>query len=381
MATRTTRRSRELRRWATVGVLLASLGAAFVATLPNMRGALGRADASLLHDATARRQMTKALVTTPLTETLARYQREASWLLLRDLGADVKQGEDGWLFLDEELRVHPDRTANARDRAATVSEIFRALAARHIALLVVVVPDKSRIERAHLGGLRRPPALDSRVRDWAALLDASGVPVLDLSPTLEASTSPPFLKTDTHWTEHGSRLAADAVAERLRRMRAIEGEPVPSVIASRKAVTTWGDLVHLAGIDGLPASLKPAPDTDWQSTVETRNESTDLFGATALPATVLIGTSFSRRGNFHAFLQLASQALVADFAMDGGDFSGAAQRYFSGPAFAENPPRAIVWEVPERALESPIDESERQWMHRPLGAGEPSSKQQDRTVR
>ncbi|WP_422086735.1 alginate O-acetyltransferase AlgX-related protein [Variovorax sp.] len=367
MATaRTNRRLRGLLRWTTAGVLIASLGAAFVAALPNMPGALARADASLLDDAAARRTLTKTLVTTPLTETLARYQREASWLLLGDLGAEVHRGEGDWLFLDEELRVHAGRVANARDRAATIADISRTLAARRIALLVVVVPDKSRIESAHLSRLRRPPELEGRVREWTAMLDAANVPVLDLAPVLAGAAPPPFLKTDTHWTEHGSQLAAQAVAERLRRMQVLDAAPVPSVVASRKAVTEWGDLVHLAGIDGLPPSLKPAPDTDWQSTVETRSESTDLFGNTALPSIVLIGSSFSRRANFRPFLQLAGQSLVADFAMDGGDFSGAARRYFSGPAFADNPPRAVVWEVPERALESPIAEPEREWMRRPL---------------
>jgi alginate O-acetyltransferase complex protein AlgJ len=367
MATaRSSRRLRGLLRWTTAGVLLASLGAAFIATLPNMPGALAGADASLLDDATARRALTKALVTTPLTETLARRQREASWLLLGDLGAEVHRGDDGWLFLDDELRVHPGRAANARDRAAAVAQISRALAARRIALLVAVVPDKTRIETAHLGRLRRAPELEARVREWTAMLDAAKVPVLDLSRTLAGTSPTPFLKTDTHWTEHGSQLAAQAVADRLRRMQVLDATPVPSVVASRKPVTERGDLVHLAGIDSLPPSLKPAPDTDWQSTVETRNESTDLFGNTALPSVVLIGSSLSHRANFLPFLQLASQSLVADFAMNGGDFSGAARRYFAGPAFADNPPRVIVWEVPERALESPIGQAERQWMRQPI---------------
>jgi len=367
MATaRTNRRLRGMLRWMTAGVLVASLGAAFVASLPNMPGALAHAGASLLDDAAARRALTKTLVTTPLTDTLARYQREASWLLLGDLGAEVHRGEGDWLFLDEELRVHPGRVANARDRAATVTDIARALAARRIALLVVVVPDKSRIESQHLGRLRRPPELEGRVREWTAMLDAANVPVLDLAPVLAGASPAPFLKTDTHWTEYGGQLAAQAVAERLRRMQVLDATPVPSVVASRKTVTEWGDLVRLAGIDGLPPSLKPAPDTGWQSTVETRSESTDLFGNTALPSIVLIGSSFSRRANFLPFLQLAAQSLVADFAMDGGDFSGAARRYFPGPAFADNPPRAIVWEVPERALESPIAEAERQWMRQPF---------------
>ncbi|WP_371083850.1 cell division protein FtsQ [Variovorax sp. RCC_210] len=352
--------------WAVTTVLLAAIGTAFIATWPNLGAVRSHVDTSLLHDAAARRALTKELVTTPFTEALARWQRQASWLLLRDLGPEVKRGEENWLFLDEELQLHRDRAAHATARAEAVSAIARALADRHIALLVVVVPDKSRIEAAHLGTLRRPPQLDARVRDWTAKLGAANVATLDLSPALAGASPSPFLHTDTHWNERGSWLAAHAVAQRLQEMHALQGEPVPSVVVSKQVREVHGDLLHLAGIDGLPASLQPAPDTDAQSVVETRNDSTDLFGTTAVPSTVLIGTSFSRRSNFVSFLQLASRALVADFAMDGGDFSGAARRYFGGEDFVKTPPRTIVWEVPERAIEAPIGETEAQWLRQPL---------------
>lgn len=367
--TRRLLRLRSLRdglRWAGTAVLLAAIGSAFVATWPNLGAVRSHLDTALLHDAAARRALTKELVTTPFTEALARWQRQADWLLLRDLGPEVQRGEDNWLFLDEELQLHRERAAHATARAQAVSAIARALADRHIALLVVVVPDKSRIESAHLGTLRRPPQLDARVRDWTATLGAANVATLDLSAVLAGASPSPFLHTDTHWNERGSWLAAHAVAQRLQAMHALPGDPVPSVVVSKQAREVRGDLLHLAGIDGLPASLQPAPDIDTQSVVETRNESTDLFGAAAVPSTVLIGTSFSRRSNFVPFLQLASRALVADFAMDGGDFSGAARRYFAGEDFVKTPPRTIVWEVPERAIEAPFGETEAQWLRQPL---------------
>lgn len=354
-------------RWLTAAVLLAAIGSAFVATFANMGGVLHSADATLLHDAAARRALTKALVTTPVTEALARWQREANWLLLRDLGPEVRRGLGDWLFLDEELRVHAHGQADAAERAGAVERIARGLAERRIALLVVVVPDKSRVEAAHLGPLRRPGELDARARDFTARLEAAGVPALDLAPVLSSPSGPStFLRTDTHWNEHGSLRAAQAVARRLIDLHASDGEPVPSVVVSRSPHTAWGDLVRLAGIDGLPAALKPAPDTNTLSVVETRSDSTDLFGTAALPSTVLLGTSFSRRGNFLPFLQMESRSLVADLALDGGDFSGAARSYFAGESFAKNPPRTIVWEVPERALTLPIGEAEQAWLRAPL---------------
>ena len=38
---------------------------------------------------------------------------------------------------------------------------------------------------------------------------------------------------------------------------------------------------------------------------------------------------------------------------DGGEFSGAAKDYFASPAFRETPPQLLIWEIPERDLQSP----------------------------
>ena len=67
----------------------------------------------------------------------------------------------------------------------------------------------------------------------------------------------------------------------------------------------------------------------------------------------LIGTSFSRNSNFVPFLEQALGASLGNFAKDGGEFSGAAKDYFASPAFRETPPQLLIWEIPERDLQSP----------------------------
>jgi len=71
------------------------------------------------------------------------------------------------------------------------------------------------------------------------------------------------------------------------------------------------------------------------------------------PNVALIGTSFSRNSNFVAFLEQALGASLGNFAKDGGEFSGAARDYFASPAFRETPPQLLIWEIPERDLQSP----------------------------
>jgi alginate O-acetyltransferase complex protein AlgJ len=91
----------------------------------------------------------------------------------------------------------------------------------------------------------------------------------------------------------------------------------------------------------LPVTSAANPDTE-----------ADLFGDADLPNTALIGTSFSRNSNFAGFLQQALGAPVGNFAKDGGAFSGAANSYLNNPASKETPPKQIIWEIPERDLQS-----------------------------
>ena len=81
----------------------------------------------------------------------------------------------------------------------------------------------------------------------------------------------------------------------------------------------------------------------------------DLFGDSALPNVALIGTSFSHNSGFAGYLQLALGAPVGNFAKEGGEFSGAAKAYFASPAFLETPPKLLIWEIPERDLQTAFE--------------------------
>jgi alginate O-acetyltransferase complex protein AlgJ len=82
----------------------------------------------------------------------------------------------------------------------------------------------------------------------------------------------------------------------------------------------------------------------------------DLFGDDNLPNVALIGTSFSRNSNFAGFLQQALGAPIGNFGKDGGEFSGGANGYFNNPAFKQTPPKLVIWEIPERDLQTPYSE-------------------------
>ena len=314
-------------------------------------------------------QLAHALAKAELPVHAARIERGLSWQVSHDLGPRVREGERDWLFLSDELTPHANAAQSAASRAQQVIELRQRLAADGIQLLVVVVPDKSRIAAAHLGTLHRPAAFDDRVKQWTDPLAQAGVNVLDLSAalgTLQRQGEPAFLRTDSHWTEAGAETAAALVAQRIRALGALGFVP-PSAsrvrLNDRVTAVRPGDLVKLAGLDGLPSGWQPRPELAQQSRFEmVRNTAVasagktdktggaDLFGDAELPSIALIGTSFSRNSNFVPFLEQKLNRQVGNFALDGGDFDGAARAYLRSPAFKQTPPKLLVWEIPERVL-------------------------------
>lgn len=323
-------------------------------------------------------QFAAAMAHAPLPQTAASLERQLSWLGSRDLGPRVREGERDWLFLGDEFTPHARATASAASRAAEVIALRKRLAARGVDLLVVVVPDKSRTESAHLGALHRPPEFAGRVSQWTATLAQAGVAVLDLSSVLGAlqqKGQQAFLRTDSHWSEAGAAAAAAQVAQRAARLGGGVGvghatgtgtglNPATGAglqLTARATSPRAGDLVRLAGLDGLPLLLQPRPESVQQSHFEALvpgapqtpgKNNDDLFGDVDLPSVALIGSSFSRTSNFAPFLALQLGAKVANFAVDGGDFAGAARAYLGSAAFKQTPPKLLIWEIPERVLQA-----------------------------
>ncbi len=307
-------------------------------------------------------RIAKELAKAPLPEQAARLERGGSWLLLGDSGPRVRQGCAQWLFISDELKLNRHAASNAQAKVEAVLALREQLRTRGIELLVSVVPDKSRIAASQLCDLPRPASLEPRVRDWTTALQTAGVAVLDLGPALAPLGEQAFLRLDTHWSEAGAHAAAVAIGQKVATM-GIVATPTKAFSVSQQAPAPRpGDLVRLAGLDWLPQHLQPAPEqvaasviSEQAAAVASAGEDNldDLFGDDNLPNVALVGTSFSRNSNFAGFLEQALSAPGGNSAKDGGAFSGAAKAYFSSPAFAQTPPKLLIWEIPERDLQTP----------------------------
>lgn len=306
-------------------------------------------------------RIARELAEVPFAKRAADLERAASWLVIGDTGPRVRQGCPSWLFLADEMKIHRHADVNARARVEKVRAIEAWLTKRDVRLLVVLVPDKSRIAADRLCGLERSAALAGRAAQWQRLAQETGVSVLDLTAALKPLGSAAFLRTDTHWSEEGAEHAAQRVASQIKKL-GIDITPVKqwSRSSGEKQVRP-GDLVRLAGLDWLPEGLQPAVEKVKLSRFSAVEQDQgisedDLFGDSQLPNIALIGTSFSRNSNFVPFLEQALETSLGNFAKDGGEFAGAAKDYFSSPAFTQTPPRLVIWEIPERDLQTPFED-------------------------
>jgi alginate O-acetyltransferase complex protein AlgJ len=138
---------------------------------------------------------------------------------------EVIRGRDGWLFyadnggLDDYLRTMPFSDDDLRLWASTLQHTQDALAARGIAYVFVVAPDKHVIYPEHMPTSLQPASGPSRADQLLAHLAATtSVQTVDLRPVLAAAkaTDRIYHRTDSHWNDVGALVATHAILERLQ---------------------------------------------------------------------------------------------------------------------------------------------------------------------
>ena len=298
----------------------------------------------------------------PVETPLVTVDRVTAYMLTGDLGARVRRGCDNWLFLTDELALNRDRAANAAAHLRIVEKVAAYLKNRNIGLVVAPVPDKARVQAAELCGVDRPGAVAGRLGDFMTQLRSAGIDVVDVSEAMNAAGGHLYYRTDTHWNERGAKIAADAVAAAVRQAGVAPRQKAEFKVTQDPEHERVGDLIRLAGLDNVPYPLRPRGDEEAPTVIgQSAAANIGLLDEIPAPELAVIGTSFSRRANFVPFLSLALGSPVDNRAEDGGGVTNAAIAYFAKPEFQKTPPRAIVWEIPERMIEEPVVAADTQW--------------------
>lgn len=310
----------------------------------------------------------------PIVWSLRGTWNEALLQLGAPQGDRVVVGRDGWLFLRHEVMATGaglGATAAARTQAfAAARDAVRAAGAE---LLVVIVPDKSRV-LPDLAGVA-PERAAAKAPAYGALLgelQALGVPTVDLAAVFQAvrAAQPQeelFYRGDSHWRPLGALAAARAVAA------VIEALPVAGRLGPRGAVQlgpseTFEALGDLVAMLGLRTAELPARDgrrtvglslcaqslrevrTYYSITAADPALALRLDGKDPTAAVWLAGTSFTNESFWRASM-FALGRPVRVFQDNGAAGIVPMQRTLAALRAADGPrPAVVVWEIVERGF-------------------------------
>lgn len=298
----------------------------------------------------------------PARETLIATANAGRYLVFRGTGDDVRLGRDEWLFSVEEIKYEAQSDAWMGQRLDTVARVAALLEGKGIHLLVALLPDKARIHESQWPGGAYPNWYAQRYEEALHVLRTAGVQTVDIRSVLapEAQRRSLFYNSDTHWNQAGAALAAQAVARRVKEIVPDMPQVRFMTEVSPIAETRVGDLLRLIGLGKAPDWLRPNPDVERAETTVRVDEKTPtgLMDDVSVPV-VLVGTSYSRRANFHGALQQHLSAEVLNLSKDGGGFATAMHGFLTGEELIHSPPQLVIWEIPERVLSQPISEADR----------------------
>lgn len=277
---------------------------------------------------------------------------------LGDTGPQVAMGCPDWLFYRDGLRP-PAGTGDAvfAQRTRLMQHWSQQLKAQGVQLLVVVVPDKSRIEASHTCGLRHSAPMRARLGQWQQALAAAGVPSTDLLPVLQGASEPVFFRTDVHMNRIGAQRAADAVAASALPLLGGRGQQAFEVGAPGPAQPRMGDLIVLAGLEHASPRWRPALDREPVQVIEPLR-SGGLLDDTPPVEVLLLGSSNGRRSLFAERLGNALGREVWNQSLDGGQFSGALLAALPQRAQWPSSLKLVIWEYSEMALSLPLTDGE-----------------------
>lgn len=283
--------------------------------------------------------------------------------LFREGRPGVVVGNDDWLYTDEEFNVDENARATFHANFAQIAAARAALTNAGVPLVAALVPAKARIYSEFVS-TRKPAAPHIDLYDeLLARFAAEGIPTADLRAPLTAGKRqhPTYFRTDTHWTPWGAHIAANEIAQTARVAGLALDTHSDYETRIERTAAHRGDLFNFLPLDPYFTQLLPPREpvtvmhtdiTPVEGGSAPSAAGADLFGDSALPEIVLVGTSYSANPlwNFTGFLKEALRADIASYAREGVGPFRPMLAYLQSADFREHRPRLVIWEIPERAL-------------------------------
>lgn len=322
-----------------------------------VRAGLGSLDSRAWLDGSAGAKVNTALAL-PWRSKLETADAAWRYRFLGQLGPQVKEGCPGWLFFTDGINppvANPELVL--KQRIELMHVLAKRLKAAGVQLLVVTVPDKSRVQNEALCGLARHKAMDDLLAQWQHALQAADVNHVDLTPTLDSKRDP-FYRTDVHLNQEGAAAAAEAVAAAALPLLGARGNQHYTVESGGEPQARLGDLLILAGLEHAPAKWRPPSDTESPQIVRL-TASGGLLDDGPAAKVMLAGSSNSRRSNFAERVGEALGEPILNVSRDGGKFADALMLALDDQAKWPKTVKLVIWEMSEMSLTQPLSDAEK----------------------
>lgn len=289
------------------------------------------------------------------------------WRFLDDSGEKAVVGRHGWLFYRPSVRYLTERQAsavdgNAADPLPAIRSFRDQLAAGGIRLLIVVVPNKESVYPEMLARQAVAKVLVcERTRRLIDQLDHHGIEHVNLFNVFrrarQAEGAPGsgrlYLAQDSHWSPHGARLAAAAVARHV-----LEGGATSlgnlAYVERSVTVRRRGDLVQMLQVPQIERALE----SELLNCSQVIQSDTGMPYADAPHSRILIlGDSFLRiyeqdepgSAGFIAHLARELRQRFTSVVSDGGASTTVRRELARRPMLLTNK-SLVIWEFAERDI-------------------------------
>ncbi|MBB6482376.1 alginate O-acetyltransferase AlgX-related protein [Spirochaeta isovalerica] len=258
-------------------------------------------------------------------------------------------GREDWLFTSEEFDedLNPETTYD--DFFGEIEKAKTFFDNEGLELVIVPIPNKSRIyrEKSQLYSFSSP--LENRYDDALARFRNLGIPAADLREPFQKTSlkEKVFFQYDTHWTEAASAAAAREISSLVMPYIEKYGLSRRSFYISEAEYQPFkGDLL---------AFVPPLENKEerYRKTIlaDAAPPSLGLFDDPEIPL-LLVGTSYSfdSRWNFESELKLALQLDILNLAKEGVGPLEPMRELIKSGYFRETGSSIIIWEIPERYI-------------------------------
>jgi alginate O-acetyltransferase complex protein AlgJ len=280
----------------------------------------------------------------------------SAWIAVAAARDAVLEGKQNWLFAGWES-LTTTKPETEKSSIQLISDVDKALAARHIRLIVMIIPIKPRYYPALLPeGSNISDAVQSRYDFLLSGLTAANTETVDVREPFKAvilKKQEVFYRTDFHWTTFAAEATADSVSAVIK-----DSGPLPGKPGSGMQLGDWISDRHFGDLAAnfLSPERKRAIGPETYSVRKPTSGATDLFDNDPAPVAV-VGNSFVQP--YFGFPQRLSNMIDRPVSLkwNPGDIGPWATllQYVQSVDFKAASPKFLVWQFNEAQLQNGPD--------------------------